>query len=291
MNHDLPSCAIGVVGGTGVYAMDCVEEARWVQVETPFGAPSDEFRVGRIGDRWVAFLPRHGRGHRLLPSELNHRANIYAFKKLGVRWLVSLSAVGSLKEEYPPGTFVLPSQFYDRTKQSRAHTFFGDGIVAHVSFAHPFCSILQETLFRAAQATGPAFRGGTYVCMEGPAFSTLAESEENRRAGFDLIGMTNLGEAKCAREAEISYATVAMVTDYDCWHPTHDSVSLEMVVSCLHKNAERARSLVLEAIPQIPLETVSPAHSALKNAILTAREHWPEATIAKLRPLLAPYLS
>ncbi len=283
-------CEIGVVGGSGLYEMDCITDTQWVRVETPWGDPSDEFLVGSLGGRRVAFLPRHGRGHRILPSELNHRANIYAFKKLGVRWLVSLSAVGSLKQELAPGVFVLPSQFYDRTKNSAAHTFFGNGIVAHISFAHPVCPVLQQVLYTAASTTGSAVLGGTYVNMEGPAFSTLAESEENRRAGFDVIGMTNLAEAKCAREAEISYATVAMVTDYDCWHQEHGAVTVDMVIACLKANAERARALVASAVPAIPLGTETKAHSALKNAIMTDRRCWPQATVDKLGLVLSSHL-
>ncbi len=284
-------CEIGIVGGSGLYEMDCVKNRRWVNLgSSPWGEPSDEYLVGEIGGRSVAFLPRHGRGHRLLPSELNHRANIFGFKKLGVRWIVSLSAVGSLKEELSPGTFVLPSQFYDRMKSSAQHTFFGGGIVAHISFARPVCGELQALLYDEAAKTGPAVLGGTYVNMEGPAFSTLAEACENRRAGFDVIGMTNLAEAKCAREAEIAYATVAMVTDYDCWHEDHGSVTVDMVISCLRNNAARAHALVAAAVPRIPIGTTNACHNALKNAIMTDPKCWPPATVEKLGPLLEHYI-
>lgn len=281
---------IGIIGGSGLYDMPGLQLPQWQRIETPWGEPSDEFMVARLGDRRVAFLPRHGRGHRILPSELNHRANIYAFKQLGVRWIISLSAVGSLKEHLEPGSFLIPSQFYDRTKRSSDHSFFGGGIVAHVGFAHPVCGTLQRLLFDAAQASGPAALGGTYVNMEGPAFSTLAEAEENRRAGFDVIGMTNLGEAKCAREAEIAYATVAMVTDYDCWHPEHDHVSVGLVLDCLRKNAERAQRLVADAVPRIPLDETCDCHRALKSAIMTPRHLWPPERAGKLGAILAPYL-
>lgn len=281
---------IGIIGGSGLYDMPGLDEPRWLGIDTPWGAPSDEFLIARLGGRRVAFLPRHARGHRILPSELNHRANIYAFKSLGVRWIISLSAVGSLKENLEPGTFLVPSQFYDRTKRSAGHTFFGGGIVAHIGFAHPVCATLQRLLFEAAQASGPAVLGGTYVNMEGPAFSTLAEAEENRRAGFDVIGMTNLGEAKCAREAEIAYATVAMVTDFDCWHPEHDHVSVSIVLDCLRKNAERARRLVADVVPRIPMEEVCDCHRALKSALMTPRELWPAEKIAALEAILGPHL-
>lgn len=286
-NDNVP---IGIIGGSGLYEMPGLEEPQWRRIETPWGAPSDEVMVARLGDRRVAFLPRHGRGHRILPSELNHRANIYALKTLGVRWIISLSAVGSLREHLEPGTFLIPSQFYDRTKRSAEHTFFGGGIVAHIGFAHPVCGTLQRLLFEIAQSSGPASLGGTYVNMEGPAFSTLAEAEENRRAGFDVIGMTNLGEAKCAREAEIAYATVAMVTDYDCWHPEHDHVSVALVLDCLRKNAERARRLVADAVPRIPLDESCDCHRALKNAIMTPRHLWPKERAGMLGAILAPCL-
>ncbi len=282
---------IGIIGGSGIYEIPGLGDAAWRKIDTPWGEPSDEILTARLGDRPVAFLPRHARGHRILPSELNHRANIYALKTLGVRWILSLSAVGSLKEPLEPGTFLIPSQFYDRTKRSPDHTFFGGGIVAHIGFAHPVCATLQRLLFDAAKASGPAVLGGTYVNMEGPAFSTLAEAEENRRAGFDVIGMTNLGEAKCAREAEIAYATVAMVTDYDCWHPGHDHVSVSLVLECLRKNAERARALVADVVPKIPLDETCDCHRALKNALMTPRHLWPPERVAKIEAILRSYIT
>ncbi len=281
---------IGIIGGSGLYQIDAVRNPRWVPVDTPWGKPSDEFLLGEIGGVRVAFLPRHARGHRILPSELNHRANIYAMKLLGVQRLISLSAVGSLKEDLAPGTFVLPWQFFDRTKQSANHTFFGNGIAAHVSFAHPVCGELQQALLPHVRAGGPSHLGGTYVNMEGPAFSTLAEAHENRRRGFDIIGMTNLGEAKCAREAGICYVTVAMVTDFDCWHQEHGVVSVERIVDCLNRNAERARALVAAAVPAIPKTSSCKCAHSLHHAILTAREHWPAETVARLDAILRPYL-
>ena len=245
---------------------------------------------GNSAGRDMVFLPRHGRGHRLLPSELNHRANIWAMKKLGVAWIISVSAVGSLQEKCKPCDIVLVNQFLDRTKQSLAHTFFGRGIVAHISFAHPMCEKLRQILLRTAiVCKANAHDGGTYVCMEGPAFSTRAESLTNHRAGFNVIGMTNLGEAKCAREAEISYATMAMATDYDCWKED-EHVTLEMVMTNLHHNAEMAKQIVARAIPQIPAAPDWPCHAALKNAILTEKKLWPKETVTELKPILEKYL-
>jgi 5'-methylthioadenosine phosphorylase len=281
---------IGFIGGSGLYDLPGLTKQEWVTVDTPFGAPSDQYLTGEIAGRRVAFLPRHGRGHRLLPGELSHRANILGFRQLGVRRLVSLSAVGSLKEELAPGVFVCVDQFYDRTKRGPEHTFFGDGIVAHIGFSHPVCSELAGLAHACAAATGPAVNRGTYVNMEGPAFSTLAEANENRRAGFDVIGMTNLGEAKCAREAEICYASVAMVTDYDCWHEEHGVVSVEVIVKQLHENAGRARELVAALVPRIPAAAACSCQSALKSALFTPRNLWPAATVERLRPILAPYL-
>src|SRR5258706_14684041 len=230
---------IGVIGGSGLYEMAGIERKRWVPVATPFGKPSDQFLTGRIGGRDVVFLPRHGRGHKILPSELNHRANIYAMKKLGVNRIISVSAVGSLKEEYKPTDIVVIDQFFDRTKRSRDLTFFGEGVVAHVAFADPICLTLQKVLADCARRAGATVHvGGTYVNMEGPAFSTRAESHFHRAQGWDVIGMTNYGEARCAREAEICYATLAMVTDYDCWHESEEAVTVEMVVSNLMRNAK-----------------------------------------------------
>jgi 5'-methylthioadenosine phosphorylase len=239
----------------------------------------------------VVFLPRHARGHRLLPTEINHRANLWAMKKLGVAWIISVSAVGSLQARYKPMDIVLVDQFVDRTKRDLEHSFFGGGIVAHIAFAHPICEPLRQLLLRSARRVkARVHNGGTYVNMEGPAFSTRAESLTNHRAGYAVIGMTNLGEAKCAREAEIAYATLAMVTDYDCWNEDHDHVTIEMVLDYLHRNAGTARRTILDALPGIPQVPDWPEHSALKNAILTQRTVWPAKRVRELRPLLARYL-
>jgi 5'-methylthioadenosine phosphorylase len=281
---------IGIIGGTGLYHIEGFTRQKWVKVRTPFGPPSDDLLAGRLAGRDVVFLPRHGRGHRILPSELNHRANLWAMKKLGVAWIVSVSAVGSLQERCKPCDIVLVDQFLDRTKQSSAHTFFGRGIAAHIAFSNPICEELRRILLQTARSCGAtAHDGGTYVCMEGPAFSTRAESLTNHRAGYDVIGMTNLGEAKCAREAEIAYATLAMSTDYDCWKED-EHVTLEMVVGNLHRNADTAKKVVAAAIAQIPAEPTWPCHSALKNAILTEKKFWPKKTVAELKPILAKYL-
>jgi len=281
---------IGIIGGTGLYNIEGFTGQKWVKVKTPFGATSDDLLTGRLAGRDVVFLPRHGRGHRILPSELNHRANIWAMKKLGVAWIISVSAVGSLQEKYKPCDIVLIDQFLDRTKQPSAHTFFGRGIVAHVAFARPICEELRRILLNAARACQASVHdGGTYVNMEGPAFSTRAESLANHRAGYAVIGMTNLGEAKCAREAEIAYATLAMSTDYDCWKED-EHVTLEMVIRNLHRNADTAKQVVARAISQIPAQPDWPCHSALKNSFLTDRKVWPRKTIAKLKPILAKYL-
>ena len=280
---------IGIIGGTGLYNIEGFTGQKWVKVKTPFGEPSDDLLTGRIGGREVAFLPRHGRGHRILPSELNHRANIWAMKKLGVAWIISVSAVGSLQPKYKPCDIVLVDQFLDRTKQSSGHTFFGRGIVAHVAFAHPICEELRRILLKTARAgKATAHDGGTYVNMEGPAFSTRAESLTHHRAGYAVIGMTNLGEAKCAREAEIAYATLAMATDYDCWKED-EHVTLEIVIRNLHRNADTAKQVVARAIPQIPAQPGWPCHSALKNSFLTDKKLWPAKTKKELAPLLAKY--
>src|SRR5437867_5605906 len=229
---------IGIIGGSGLYHLDGFTGQNWTRVKTPCGSPSDDFLTGELAGREVVFLPRHGRGHCLLPSELNHRANIYGMKKLGVAWILSVSAVGSLQLQYKPCDIVLPNQFVDRTKKSSEHTFFGDGIVAHIAFAEPICEELRQLLLLTCRKVGATVHdGGTYVNMEGPAFSTRAESITNHRLNYDVIGMTNLGEAKCAREAEIAYATMAMVTDYDCWKVDEEHVTVEMVIDCLHRNA------------------------------------------------------
>jgi 5'-methylthioadenosine phosphorylase len=286
----MASYKLGIIGGTGLYDIEGFVHRKWVKIKTPFGSPSDALLTGRLAGREVVFLARHGRGHRILPSELNHRANIWAMKKLGVQWILSVSAVGSLQEKYRPCDLVLIDQFLDRTKQSLQHTFFGRGIVAHVSFAHPICQELRRLLLQTARECGArAHDGGTYVCMEGPAFSTRAESLANHRAGYDVIGMTNLGEAKCAREAEIAYATLAMATDYDCWKE-EEHVTLEMIVANLHRNADTARKIIAAVIPKIPAEPDWPCHSALKNAILTDKKLWPAKTVTELKPILAKYL-
>ena len=287
---------IGIIGGSGLYHIEGFTRQKWVRVKTPFGPPSDAFLTGILAGREVVFLPRHGRGHRLLPSELNHRANLWAMKKLGAAWVVSVSAVGSLQKKYRPCDIVLPNQFVDRTKRDFEHTFFGRGIVGHVAFADPVCEELRKIVLRAArEETRTAAKltvhdGGTYVNMEGPAFSTRAESLTNHRLGYDVIGMTNLGEAKCAREAEIAYATMAMITDYDCWKVDEAHVTVEMVIANLMKNAATAKAIIARAIPQIPAEPVWPCHSALQNAIMTERTLWPKPTIAALKPILAKYL-
>jgi len=282
---------VGIIGGSGLYEIDGFEALEWVTVDTPFGSPSDGLLTGRFKDRDVVFLPRHGRGHRIMPSELNHRANIWAMKQLGVSWIISASAVGSLQPRYAPCDFVLIDQFIDNTKQSHTHTFFGNGIVGHVSFADPVCVELRAVLLSAAdEAKVKAHDGGTYVNMEGPAFSTRAESLRNQQMGFDVIGMTNLGEARCAREAEIAYATLAMVTDYDCWKEEEEPVSVETVVACLQKNATSAKSIIEKAIPMIPDSPGWPSHKALDNAIMTEKSAWPSETIDKLKPIIARFL-
>jgi 5'-methylthioadenosine phosphorylase len=282
---------IGIIGGSGLYHVEGLTDQKWVKVKTPFGPPSDHFLTGRLGGREVVFLPRHGRGHRTLPSELNHRANIWALKKLRVAWILSVSAVGSLQAKYKPCDIVLFDQFFDRTKQSAAHTFFGSGIVAHIAFAYPICEELRQILLKSARALKVRVHdGGTYVNMEGPAFSTRTESLANHKLGYDVIGMTNLGEAKCAREAEIAYATMAMVTDYDCWKTDEAPVTVDMVIANLNKNALTAKKIIARAIPQIPREPTWPCHSALKNALLTDRKLWPANTKKNLKPILQRYL-
>jgi 5'-methylthioadenosine phosphorylase len=289
MKSEMP--AIGIIGGSGLYQMEGLRNATEHEIETPFGAPSDALIGGQISGRQVYFLPRHGRGHRILPHELNHRANIYALRSLNVRWIVAVTAVGSLQEKYVPRDILLPSQFYDRTSLGVAHTFFGDGIVAHVSFAEPISSNLRNLLAESANSAGVrAHNGGTYVNMNGPAFSTRAESELNRRHGFDVIGMTNLPEAKLAREAEIALATMAMVTDYDCWKVEEEPVSAQTVFGHLTTNAQAAKKVLVDLIPRIPAEASWPEHSSLDNALVTERKLWPEATVEKLRPLLGRFL-
>jgi 5'-methylthioadenosine phosphorylase len=287
----MSSNRIGVIGGTGLYHLDGFTRQKWVTIKTPFGPPSDQFLTGRLAGREIVFLPRHGRGHRILPSELNHRANLWGMKKLGAQWVISVSAVGSLQAKYKPCDIVLPDQFYDRTKQSHAHTYFGRGIVAHVAFADPICEELRRLLLKTARKLKARVHdGGTYLNMEGPAFSTRAESRINRSLGFDVVGMTNLGEAKSAREAEIAYATMAMVTDYDCWKTDEAHVTVEMIVENLQRNAETAKSIVQAVIPLIPAEANWPCHQALRSAIMTHRKLWPAKTARELEPLLRKYL-
>lgn len=280
---------IGVIGGSGLYSIPGFEAQEEHTIETPFGAPSDNYIVGTLAGKRVAFLARHGRGHRLSPSELNFRANIYGFKTLGVERILSLSAVGSLKEEHKPLDFVIPDQFFDRTKD-RAATFFGEGLVAHVSFADPICPQLAKLAHDTAQTEGiSAKMGGTYLCMEGPAFSTKAESNLYRSWGMDVIGMTNLTEAKLAREAEICYVTVAMVTDYDCWHPHHDAVTVSEIIATLNQNAENAARLVRSAVAAMPEKRECKCGQALAHALITDRKVVPKATLDRLEPIVGKY--
>jgi 5'-methylthioadenosine phosphorylase len=286
----LADAQIGIIGGSGLYHMPGLSDIREVQQKTPFGDPSDAYVLGTLEGRKVAFLARHGRGHRLLPTELNFRANIYGFKQLGVERILSVSAVGSLKEEHKPLDFVIPDQFFDRTRH-RVDTFFGDGIVAHIGFADPVCPQLSEVAGAACQQAGVnGKRGGTYLNMEGPQFSTKAESNVYRSWGMDVIGMTNLQEAKLAREAEICYLTVAMVTDYDCWHPHHDSVTVDQIVAVLVKNAENAAKVVRHSVAKMPADRTCKCGSALAHAILTDRDKIPTATRQKLNLILDKYL-
>jgi 5'-methylthioadenosine phosphorylase len=281
---------IGIIGGSGLYSMPGFEGQQEQSLETPWGSPSDPYVVGRLGGREVAFLARHGRGHRISPSELNFRANIYGFKMLGVERILSISAVGSLKEEHKPLDFVIPDQFVDRTR-CRVSTFFGEGLVAHISFAHPICPQLARVVADACRAAGVTPKsGGTYLCMEGPAFSTLAESHLYRSWGMDVIGMTNLQEAKLAREAEICYVTIAMVTDYDCWHPQHDAVTVTEILGVLDQNAANAAKVVASAVSAMPSARECKCGRALAHALITDRKMIPEATRKKLELLVGKYL-
>lgn len=284
---------VGIIGGSGLYEIDGFESKGEVRIETPFGSPSDALIVGSLSGQSVAFLPRHGRGHKILPSELPFRANIWAMKSLGVEWILSVSAVGSLKEHLVPTHMVLPDQFIDRTYARDAEkTFFGRGLVAHVGFARPTCVALRGVLANACRTAGATVHeGGTYVCMEGPQFSTLAESNLHRSWGADLIGMTNLQEAKLAREAEICYATMAMVTDYDCWHPEHDAVTVEQVVSVLQKNASTAKSVLRAAVAALPIPRKCECESALRSAIMTSPSLVPDDVKRDLAPIVGRYLS
>ena len=281
---------IGIIGGSGLYHMPGFSDVQEVEQKTPFGDPSDAFVLGTLEGRKVAFLARHGRVHRILPHELNFRANVYGFKQLGVERILSLSAVGSLKEEHKPTDFVIPDQFFDRTK-TRISTFFGDGIVGHVAFADPVCHELTDVFATACDKAGVVGkRGGTYICIEGPQFSTKAESELYRAWGMDVIGMTNLQEAKLAREAEICYATLAMVTDYDCWHPSHDSVTVEQIVAVLNQNAANACNVIRHAVAALPRERRCKCGSALQSAIMTDRANIPTDTRRKLALIVDKYL-
>ena len=284
--------AIGIIGGSGLYQMEELRDATEQKVDTPFGLPSAILVGGKISGRQVYFLPRHGRGHRVLPHELNHRANIYALRSLNVRWIISVTAVGSLQEKYAPRDVLLPSQFYDRASLRAIHTFFGEGIAAHIAFAEPISAKLRNLLVQSARSVGvTAHNGGTYVNMDGPAFSTRAESELNRRYGFDVIGMTNVAEAKLAREAEIALATMAMITDYDCWKIEEEPVSAQIVIGHLIANAETARKVLVDVIPHIPKEPNWPEHFALDTALVTDRKLWPKATVEKLKPILGRFLA
>jgi len=281
------SASIGIIGGSGLYEIDGFEKNQELVVETPYGPPSDALIGGVMHGRQVWFLPRHGRGHRLLPTEINHRANLWALRSVDVRWLICVTAVGSLKEEYHPRHVVLPDQFFDRTSRRDQHTFFGGGIVGHVSFAEPVSAGLRTILAESARAEGLAVHeGGTYVNMDGPAFSTRAESETNRTLGFDVIGMTNLPEAKLAREAEIALATLAMITDYDCWKIEESPVTAEAVMGHLHANVTAAKTIIRRAIARIPTVADWPEHRSLDGAIMTPRALWPEAKVEALGKIL-----
>jgi len=282
---------IGIIGGSGLYAMPGLQGSREVHVKTPFGEPSDAFVLGTLEGRRVAFLARHGRGHRLLPSEINYRANLYAMKLLGVQRVISVSAVGSLREDLRPLEFLIPDQFYDRTR-GRISTFFGGGIVAHVGFDHPTCAELGGVLGDACDAAGvKVHRGGTYICIEGPQFSTLAEARVHRQLGFEVIGMTNVTEAKLAREAELCYATVAMITDYDCWHPAHSSVTVAEIMTNLNRNSDNAQAVLRAAVRQMPAEVTCRCSQALAYAILTDKKLIPAAAKKRLAAIVGKYIS
>jgi 5'-methylthioadenosine phosphorylase len=284
---------IGIIGGSGLYQMPELQNVRENEVETPFGKPSDAFIVGELEGVTVAFLPRHGRGHKFTPTEVPFRTNIYAMKLLGVEYILSVSAVGSLQQKYAPMDFVIPDQFFDRTRaRAEESTFFGNGIVAHITFAHPVCDELGDILEESCQTVKGlnVHRGGTYLCMEGPAFSTKAESSVYRQWGMDIIGMTNLQEAKLAREAEIAYATLALVTDYDCWHEDHDHVSIEMVIGYLTANVRNAQLVLKEAVKRVAAkETPNQFAGATKNAIFTQPDHWDPETAKKLEAIIGKY--
>lgn len=281
---------IGIIGGSGLYEMEGFSDIEEVKVTTPFGAPSDDLVIGTLEGKRVAFLPRHARGHRILPHELNFQANVFALKRLGVQWILSVSAVGSLKEQYEPLHMLVPDQFVDRTRQ-RHSTFFGRGLVAHVAFAHPFCANLSKLMVGACEEAGATHHvGGSYVCIEGPMFSTRAESELYRSWGMDIVGMTNLQEAKLAREAEICYATLAMITDYDCWHPEHDSVTAEQIIGNLGQNADTAKAVLRAAVRKLPIDRDCECESALKHALVTAPDLVPEKVKRELEPIVGRYM-
>jgi 5'-methylthioadenosine phosphorylase len=285
MNEHPPS--IGIIGGSGLYDLEGFEGREEISVETPFGPPSDALVTGMLAGRRVYFLPRHGKGHRILPTELNHRANIWALRSLNVRWIIAVTAVGSLKEAYAPRDVLLPDQFFDRTSRREHHTFFGHGIVGHVAFADPISAGLRELLRDEATSAGARVHdGGTYVCMDGPAFSTRAESQAHRQLGFDVIGMTNLPEAKLAREAEIALATLAMITDYDCWKTDEEHVTADAVMEHVSANAAMAKAVIARVIPRIPMVPDWPEHYALNGALMTDRKLWPQETTAHLKPIL-----
>ncbi|ABQ25778.1 S-methyl-5'-thioadenosine phosphorylase [Geotalea uraniireducens] len=282
---------IGIIGGSGLYELDGLTDVKSVAVTTPFGEPSDEFITGVLDGVRMVFLPRHGKGHRLLPSEVNYRANIYGMKKLGVNRLISVSAVGSMKEEIVPGHIVIPDQFIDRTNASRANTFFGNGIVAHVQFADPVCAELSDILFAAAQAAGAtAHKGGTYICMEGPAFSTRAESIMYRSFGVSVIGMTNIPEAKLARESEICYGVIALATDYDCWHESHEDVSIDAIIDTIKKNVAMAKTIIKNAVGLISGERACPCSSAMQYAVITEKSIIPDEVKKNLDIIIGKYL-
>ncbi len=283
--------SIGIIGGSGLYEIEGFTEREEISVDTPFGPTSDALVTGLFHGRRVYFLPRHGRGHRILPTEINHRANIWALRCLGVRWIIAITAVGSLKEQYHPRHVVLPDQFFDRTSRREHHTFFGNGIVGHVSMADPISAGLRQLLAEESRAVGATVHdGGTYVNMDGPAFSTRAESNANRQLGFDVIGMTNLPEAKLAREAEIALATMAMITDYDCWKTDEAHVTADAVIAHVSANAATAKAVLARVIPRIPEEANWPEHSSLDGALMTSQELWPLHTTATLEPILQRFL-
>jgi 5'-methylthioadenosine phosphorylase len=285
------AASIGIIGGSGLYAMEGLTDAREVRVKTPFGDPSEAIVLGTLEGKRVAFLARHGRGHRILPSEINYRANVYAMKMLGVERIISVSAVGSLKEDLRPSEFLVPDQFFDRTSK-RVSTFFGEGMVAHVAFAHPTCGQLSSVLADACihQAV-KVHRRGTYICIEGPQFSTLAEAEVNRKLGFDVIGMTNVTEAKLAREAEICYAAIAMITDYDCWHPEHESVTVAQIIATLNQNTENAQKVLRTAVGELSAGRACKCGSALQHALVTDLKIVPKATKKRLTAIIGKYIS